>query len=152
MFYPVSTDVIHELRNDFTICTFNRDFANPAFLFAQLNRIRQELINDYKLTSYEDTDVLQHIMYNTKSAMYKMILGINQARLSNKTVQHAADNTYAFTVTWESSMLHPRGPQPVLCLATSLPKKRFPKKLKKDCSLCGKQGHKSVDCFSCPEN
>jgi hypothetical protein len=30
--------------------------------------------------------------------------------------------------------------------------KKFPKQLKKSCSLCGKQGHKSVNCFSRPEN
>jgi hypothetical protein len=32
------------------------------------------------------------------------------------------------------------------------PKTSFPKKFKKDCSLCGKQGHKSVECWNKPEN
>jgi hypothetical protein len=40
--------------------------------------------------------------------------------------------------------------QPVLLLTT--PKKSFQKQFKKDCSLCGKQGHKSVDCWNKPEN
>jgi cobalamin biosynthesis Co2+ chelatase CbiK len=31
-------------------------------------------------------------------------------------------------------------------------KKKFPKQFKKNCSLCGKEGHKSVDCYSNPEN
>jgi hypothetical protein len=32
------------------------------------------------------------------------------------------------------------------------PRKSFPKNFKKDCRLCGKQGHKSVDCWNKPEN
>jgi hypothetical protein len=31
-------------------------------------------------------------------------------------------------------------------------KKKFPKQFKKNCSLCGKQGHKSIDCYYRPEN
>jgi hypothetical protein len=42
--------------------------------------------------------------------------------------------------------------QPVLLLTTPSPKKVFPKKFNKDCSLCCKQGHISVDCNLCPEN
>jgi hypothetical protein len=34
----------------------------------------------------------------------------------------------------------------------SSPKKKFTKQFKKNCSLCGKQGHKSPDCYSRPEN
>jgi hypothetical protein len=41
---------------------------------------------------------------------------------------------------------------PVMLLATTPPKKKFTKPFKKDCSLCGKQGHKSVDCYTRPEN
>jgi len=81
MFYPVSTEKMHELKNEFTMCTLTRDDHNPAIWFAQLNKIRQKLIDDYKLTTYEDTDVLQHIMYNTKPFMYQIILGINKAML-----------------------------------------------------------------------
>jgi hypothetical protein len=58
MFYPVSTETMHELKNEFTMCTLTRDDTDPAFWFAQLNKIRQKLIDDYKLTTYEDTDVL----------------------------------------------------------------------------------------------
>jgi hypothetical protein len=42
--------------------------------------------------------------------------------------------------------------QPVLLLNTPSLEKSFPKKFKKDCSLCGKHGHKSVECFYHPEN
>jgi hypothetical protein len=42
---------------------------------------------------------------------------------------------------------------PVILLATGTPtKKKFTKPFKKACSLCGKQGYKSVDCYTRPEN
>jgi hypothetical protein len=78
-----------------------RDNTNPAIWFAQLNKICQKLIDDYKLTTYEDTDVLQHIMYNTKPFMYQIILGINKDRLAHEIKCHDADNTFAFTMTLE---------------------------------------------------
>jgi hypothetical protein len=83
----------------FTFCTLNRDDTNPEIWFAQLNKIRQKLIDDYKLTTYEDTDVLQHIMYNIKPAMYQILLGIHKDRLTLETKPHADDNSDVFTVT-----------------------------------------------------
>jgi hypothetical protein len=59
MFYPVSTEKMHELKNEFTICTLTRNNTNPAIWFAQPNKI---LFDAYSLTTFEDTDVLQHIM------------------------------------------------------------------------------------------
>jgi hypothetical protein len=73
MFYPVSTEMMQDLKNEFTMCTLTRVNTIPAIWFAQLSKICQKLIDDYKLTTYEDTDELQHIMYNTKSFMYQII-------------------------------------------------------------------------------
>jgi hypothetical protein len=56
----------------------NRDDTNPAIWFAQLNKICQKLVDDYKLTTFEDAVVLQRIMYNTKPAMNLIILGMNK--------------------------------------------------------------------------
>jgi hypothetical protein len=69
---------MHELRNEFTICAFIRDVTNPAGWFVQLSKMRQKLMDYYKLTTYGDADVLQHIMYNTKPSMYQSIQGINK--------------------------------------------------------------------------
>jgi hypothetical protein len=102
MFYPVSTKRMHELKNEFTMCILHRDDKIPSIWFAQLNKIRQELTDDYKLTTFEDTDVLQHIMYDTKLSMYKIILCISKDCLAHEMEQDAADNTFVFTVTLES--------------------------------------------------
>jgi hypothetical protein len=47
MFYTVSTEKMHELKNEFTMFTLNIDDTNPAIWFAQLKLIRQKLIDDY---------------------------------------------------------------------------------------------------------
>jgi hypothetical protein len=102
MFYPVSTEKMDELKTELTMCTLTRDDTNPAIWCAQLNKIGHKLIDDYSLTTYEDTDALQHIIYNTKPFMYQIILGNNKDRLSHEINRHAADNTFVFTVTLES--------------------------------------------------
>jgi hypothetical protein len=84
------------------MCTLNRDDTNPAVWFSQLIKMLRKLIDNYKLTSYEVTDVLQHIMYSTKPAMYQLISGINNDCLAHETIQHATNNTYDFTVTLDS--------------------------------------------------
>jgi hypothetical protein len=73
---------MHELTNDFIMCILHRDGTNPAIWFAQLNKIRQKLIDDYKLTTNGDSDVLRHIVYNTKPLMNQIILGINKYQLA----------------------------------------------------------------------
>jgi hypothetical protein len=90
---------MNEMRNEFTICMLLRDDTIPAVYFAQLKKIRQKLIDDYKSITYEDTDVLQNIMYSTKPAIYQLLLGNNKDRLAHDTKQHAADNFYEITVT-----------------------------------------------------
>jgi hypothetical protein len=103
-----------------------------------------------------------HINYNTKPFMYQIILGSNK-EVAHEIKRHDADNTFEFTVTLESAQEEFRqkfasskktstpgkGP-PVLLLTT--PKNSFPKKFKNDCSLCGKKGHKSMDCWNKHEN
>jgi hypothetical protein len=83
-FYLVSTERMHELKNEFTMCILHSDDNNPAIWFEQLNKIRQKLIDDYKLSTYEDVDVLEHIMHNNKPAMYQIILGIKKDHLAQE--------------------------------------------------------------------
>jgi hypothetical protein len=130
---------MHELKNEFTMCTLTRDNTNPAIWFAQINKICQKLIDDYKLTTYEDADVLQHVMYNTKPFMYQIILGINKDRLAHKIKRHDADIAFQFTVTLESvqeefrqKMHPPRKHLPWLkstCIVVDDTKDVFPKEI-----------------------
>jgi hypothetical protein len=96
MFYPVSTERMYELKNEFTMCILHRYDTNILIWIAQLNKIHQKSIDDYKLTTYEDTDVLQHIMCNTKPSMYQIILSISKDCLDHEFEQHAAYITFVF--------------------------------------------------------
>jgi hypothetical protein len=93
-------------------------------------------------------------MYNAMPAMHQIILGINNDRLAHKTRQHAADNTFTWTVTLEKvqkdfrqkyaatkKTTTPGKTQPMLLFTTPSTKKSIAKKLKKVCSFCGKQEH-----------
>jgi hypothetical protein len=73
--------------------------TNPAIWLTKLNIIRQSLIDDYELTTDEDADILQHIMYESKPAMNDVILGIKKACLVHETIRHATDYTYKITLT-----------------------------------------------------
>jgi hypothetical protein len=89
-----------------------------------------------------------------------------QGELKKEDARFLMNAIYVREVTLESVMdeyshdfvsLHtnnkatPKGS--VMLVATPPPKvNEFPKQFKKSCSLCGKQGHKSVDCYSIPEN
>jgi hypothetical protein len=140
---------MHELNTEFTMCTLNRDNYNPDIWFAQLNKILLKLIDDYSLTTYEEIDELQHIMYNTKPFIYQNILGINKNRLAHEIKRHDSDSTFVFTVTLASIQEEvrqkigfskktstPGKSQPVLLLTTL--KKSFTKQSKKEIlqSLC----------------
>jgi hypothetical protein len=136
--YPVSTEKMHERKNEFTMCTLTREDTNPDIWFAQLNKIRQKLTDNYSLTTYEYADVLQHIVYNTKPFMYQIILEIYKDRLAHEIKRHAADNSFVFTVTLDSVQEEfsqkfssskkastPGKSQPVLLLFTPSPKTSF---------------------------
>jgi hypothetical protein len=102
--------------------------------------------------------MLNKIIYNTKPATYQMEI---KGYLLKMDARFLKDNIYDRDVTLESVIddyrnnfdsLHtnkkatPKGS--VMLVATPPPKgKKFPKQFKKSCSLCGNQGHKSVDCF-----
>jgi cobalamin biosynthesis Co2+ chelatase CbiK len=65
-----------------------------------------------------------------------------------KSVQVKFREIYA-TIQASKTLGHSKDKSVMLMTTT---KKKFPKQFKKNCSLCGKQEHKSIDCYSRPEN
>jgi hypothetical protein len=112
--------------------------------------------------------MLDQIIYNTKAPAYQMQLTILKDQMNTDAICLKADLTYIKEVTLDyaqakfreiySTLQQQKGMSssskgPVLLLSSaSLTKKKFTKPFNKDCSLCGKQGHKSVDCYTRPEN
>jgi hypothetical protein len=115
--------------------------------------------------------MLNQIIYNTKAPAYQIQDTILKDQINTKSRRVKADNTYVKEVTLNyvqakfreiystlqlnkgrTSSTSTKGPVVLLATTTPPTKKKFTKSFKKDCSLCGKQGHKSVDCYTRPEN
>jgi hypothetical protein len=110
--------------------------------------------------------MLNQIIYNTKPAAYQMRLTEIKGVLIKEDARFLKDAAYVRDATLESVMddyrnvfesLHTNkkaGPKgSVMRVATPSPKGKIsPKQFKKSCSLCGKQGQRSDDCYSRPDN
>jgi hypothetical protein len=170
LYYPVNVNKMNELKKDFARSTLYKDDKNTDEWFAELYSIRQRVEDDYKLDKYGDAEMLDQIIYNTKAPAYQMKVTILKDQINTESIRLKADNTYVKEVTldyvqakfreiYSTLQLHKGRPSsstkgPVVLLANGTPptKKKFTKPFKKDCSLCGEQGHKSVDCYTRPEN
>jgi hypothetical protein len=110
--------------------------------------------------------MLNQIIYNTKSAAYQMQLTVIKGDLIKEDARFFKDATYVRDITLESVIddyrnifesLHTNKKVPpkgsFMLVTTPRPEgKKFHKKFMKSSSLCGKQGNKSVNCYSRPEN
>jgi hypothetical protein len=112
--------------------------------------------------------MLDQIIYNTKPAAYKMQLAIIKDQIITEDIRLKAEISYIRKVTLDyvqakyreiyATLKHHQGKSSsnssvmLLATGTTPTKNKFTKPFKKDCSLCGKQGHKSVDCYTRPEN
>jgi hypothetical protein len=123
------------------------------------------MTDDYKLTTFGDKEKLNQIICNNKPQAYQMQLTVIKVQLAMDAICFDKDNSYVKEVTLESvkvkfreiyatiqaskTRTYPKD-TPVMLLSKN--KKKLPKQINKSGSVCGKQGHKSVDCYSRPEN
>jgi hypothetical protein len=123
-------------------------------------------VGAYKCTTFGDVEILNQIIYSTKPAAYQMQLTVIKGDLIKEDARLLKDAAYVTDMKLESVMIYyrnifeslhtnkkatPKGSD--LLVATPPPKgKKFTKQLKKICSLCGKQGHKSVDFYPRSDN
>jgi hypothetical protein len=170
LYYSVNVNKMNELKKDFAKSTLYKDGKNPDEWFAELYSIRQRLEDDYALDKYGDDEMLDQIIYNTKAPAYQMQVTILKDQITTESIRLKNDTSYVkedtldyvqakFRELYSVVQLHKghpsssvKGPVVLLTTGTSPTTKKFTKPFKKDCSLCGKQGHKSVDCYTCPEN
>jgi hypothetical protein len=109
--------------------------------------------------------MMNQIFYNTKPQANQMQLTVIKDQLPIEAIRFIKYRNYVKEVTLDSFHVKFReiyatiqasktryNPKDTPVMLQSTNKKKFPKQFKKNCSLCGKQGHKSVDCYSRPEN
>jgi hypothetical protein len=153
--YPVNVNKMNDLKKDFARSTLYKDDKNPDEWFAELYSIRQRLEEDYDLDKYGDKEMLDQIIYNTKSPAYQKQLTILKDQINTKAISLKLDPSYVKEVTldyvqakfreiYSTLQLHKgrpsssvKGPVVLLTTGTFPTKKKFTKPFKKDCSLCG---------------
>jgi hypothetical protein len=168
LYCPVNVNKMNELRKKFASSTLYKDDTNPDEWFAELYSLRQRLEDDYNLDQYGDTFMLDQIIYNTKPAAYRMQLAIIKDQIILEDIRLKADIKYEREVTLDyvqakyreiyatlkqhQGKSSSKGPVKLLTTGTTPTTKKFTMPFTKDCSLCGKQGHKSMDSYTRAEN
>jgi hypothetical protein len=99
-----------------------------------------------------------HILYNTKAPSYLTLVSMLRREIHllslalPPTTLALDDLKLAYRQHFSTLVIRPPRKQDTVLLGTTDPGKRFKKKYKGKCSRCGKQGHKSVDCYQDPKN
>jgi gag-polypeptide of LTR copia-type len=133
-----------ELEQKFNHSELKSDTKNPDEWFAELDTIRVQLRLDFKLT-IDDEKMVSHIVYNVHPKIYQTTLAIIKRELNNGQAVKLEDlkkdlrQVYAQFITSA-----PRDKKDTVLVAHN--GKKFPKKFKGDCRICGKKGHKAGDC------
>ena len=145
----------------------------PDTWFAELEAIKLELDMDFQV-KWDDIKIIKHILYNIIPKEYdiavhalKRDFNSDQNKLTLKQVKDEIRQAYAnlkvFTQTQKNSKDHEKKGHETVLLDkqnkrkyqgnTNFKKVRFNKRqIKTDCNVCGKKGHKGVDCWENPKN
>ena len=147
IFKPVSNAKKHELEQKFNQCSLTKEAFNPDEWFAELEQIRLQLLLDFKVT-YDDDKIISQVVYNLTPALYQTTVALFKRDLNRglplslMEVKNDIRQVYA-----SAQMTTKRNKNGERILVTG----RF-RKFKGDCKLCGKKGHKAIDCWDNPKN
>ena len=167
IYRPKSVAKCNELEIEFTNCVLANNSKNPDEWFAELDFIKNQLTVDYgKQNIYNATKLVHHILYNVKCSLYNNLL--IQLRRDETAREEAAAGVVDLNATYEALLkikkefrehyalvshnYIPQRNRGDAALVNDHNGKKFTKPFKKDCSLCGKKGHKSADCWNHPHN
>ena len=155
IFKPTSSAHKHQLEQEFNRCALAQDDYNPDEWFATLEKIRLQLRVDFNL-SYDDDKMISHILYNVKPRFYETIITVmkrdinrNSSSLSLEQVKEELRQTFGNNKIKNSTSNYSRNRNNDTVLVA---RQGFKKKVKTDCRICGKKGHKAVDCWNNPKN
>jgi hypothetical protein len=86
LFYPINVNKMNELKSEFVNSKLIKYEMNPDELFADLYSMHQRLTNDYKLTTFGDADMMNHIINNTKPQAYNIKLTVIRDQLAMEEI------------------------------------------------------------------
>jgi hypothetical protein len=153
MFKPKSSAKKHEVEQMFRKNALENEEDNPDIWFAELETLKLRMKMDYAV-QWTDEVLISHILYNVKPKSYEvrlMILrrdlGDDPTRISLTRIKNELREQYGIIMAARSTRTT-KTQSLALMGANSFKKKQ----VKTDCRLCGKKGHKAVDCWENPRN
>lgn len=151
--YNPKTDIdLYNLRQKFTRSEFISEGTSPDIWFTELNIIRRQLIM-YFGVSITDDDFIQHVVYNLKPKIYQTALQMIKRETADKNetsptleeIKAEIRGIFSQYVSGDTRKNSKR--ETALFVQSGKNKTTYAKQFKGDCRLCGKKGHKAVDCW-----
>jgi hypothetical protein len=152
LYKPTSNANRYELENKFNHCALTQDSRDPDEWFAELEAHRLQLRIDFKI-DITDEKMVSHIVYNVKPGMYQTTLAIIKRELNNSIpvkLENLKKDLRQVYIQNSGPDGHRAKKETVL--VASHGGKKFPKRFKGDCRLCGRKGHKAGECWENDKN
>jgi hypothetical protein len=140
IFQPKSVTQKFELEQRFNHCQLVKETKNPDEWFTELEHIRLLLLEDHQL-EYEDSKVIQHILYNLKPKSYETLVMILKRDLGKGCKMDLSEVKEEIRQSFGSQ-------KNIKSSESALAANQY----KGKCRICGKQGHKGQDCWSNDKN
>jgi hypothetical protein len=159
IYKPISAAQKHALEQAFNHCTLTNSNTKPDEWFSELQHLRTQLLLDHEFT-ISDEQMISQILYNISPPMYQKTVAIIKHDLQRKITitlpelqadlrhlysQHELLKGNSFTPRLNGGQGRGRGDNATMLAV-------YPTQVKSNCNLCGKRGHKSVDCWDHPRN
>ncbi|TAF30165.1 MAG: hypothetical protein EAZ68_23195, partial [Oscillatoriales cyanobacterium] len=165
IYKPKSSAKRYDLEQEFNKCVLWKEDKNPDEWFSELERIRLQLRMDFDIHMYDDEKLISHILYNTKPRLYDTIITVlkrdfmqmneergdtvNEIReYQRKQSQNLAKIKMEIRQVYANTKIGYKkySSRESVLMTTGKNKKPY-KPFKGTCRICGKRGHKAVDCF-----
>ena len=137
---------MYELEQDFNKCSLDQESKNPDEWFAELQKIRLQLLMDFTIT-YTDEKVITHMLYNIKPKGYETIVALLKRDIHKKVAMTLDGVQEDLRQVYGTLSKHKDSEQALVNQGGGI-RNRY----KGDCRICGKKGHKGENCWENERN